>query len=168
MPGHRSLLPFVGGAPGAAFFREDGWEVSAPRSRTNVGPLQNWRLRRVIELVEANTGRPLTLADLARAAGLSRMHFAAQFRQATGLRPHEYVLRRRVEKAKAMLATSAVPIAEVALQVGFSSQGHFTAIFKRFVGMTPYRWRCAFTFGENARSICRAGLRQALPEGLSW
>jgi AraC family transcriptional regulator len=85
--------------------------------------------------------RPLTLVDLAGAAGLSRMHFAAQFRAATGLRPHEYMLRRRVEKARCLLATSEMPIAEVAFSVGFCSQAHFTTVFRRFSGLTPNRWR---------------------------
>jgi AraC family transcriptional regulator len=146
------------------------WQVSAPASqpRKSVGSLQTWRLRRVIELVEANIEQPLALAALARAAGLSRMHFAAQFRQATGLRPHEYVLRRRIERAKEMLAMSALAIAEVALQVGFSSQGHFTAVFKRFTGMTPYRWRCAFTAADDARPISRPKFGGALPNDLSY
>jgi transcriptional regulator GlxA family with amidase domain len=69
------------------------------------------------------------------------MHFAAQFRAATGLRPHEYMLRIRIEKAQAMLATSAMPIVEVALTCGFASQAHFTTAFRRVAGLTPNRWR---------------------------
>ena len=91
--------------------------------------------------IESNADNPITLADLAREAGLSRMHFAAQFRKATGLRPHQYLLQRRVEKAKTLLATSSAPIAEVALSVGFSSQSHFTGVFKRLTNHTPLRWR---------------------------
>ena len=127
----------------SATIRGPGWQCSIPSaaSRRNVGPLPNWRLRRVIAFVQAHACNPLGLADLAQAAGLSRMHFAAQFRQATGLRPHEYLLGCRIERAKALLATSALPIAEVALVVGFSSQSHFSAVFKRFTGLTPYRWR---------------------------
>jgi AraC family transcriptional regulator len=123
----------------------------------NIGALTQWRLRRVIDFIEAHPGERLALADLARAAGLSRMHFAAQFRRTTGFRPHEYLLCCRVEKAKAMLATSAMPIAQVALAVGFSSQGHFTAVFKRFTGLTPRRWRDAVD-GESRIETTRSAI----------
>lgn len=103
--------------------------------------LPKWRLSRAKEFIEANLDSPLPLADVAGAAGLSRTHFAAQFRAATGVSTHEYVLRRRIEKAQAMLATTDVPIAELALAIGFSSQAHFTVVFKRFSGLTPRRWR---------------------------
>ena len=105
------------------------------------GALPAWRLKRVTEFIETHGGERITLADLARTAGLSRMHFAAQFREATGLRPHEYLLRQRIEKAKAILAGSSVSIADVALTVGFGSQAHFAGVFKRFTGLTPRRWR---------------------------
>ena len=120
-------------------------EKPASASQTNAGGLPTWRLKRVIDFIESRVENQvnghITLADLARIAGLSRMHFAAQFRKATGLRPHEYLLRRRVEKAKILLATSNSPVAEVALTVGFSSQAHFAGVFKRFVGRTPREWR---------------------------
>jgi AraC-like DNA-binding protein len=111
-----------------------------PTSR-KVSPLPKWRLRRAIDFIEAHADGPVALADLAQAAGLTRMYFAAQFRAATGLRPHEYVLRCRIEKAQIMLTTSDAPIADVALTVGFTSQAHFTTVFKRFTSVTPYRWR---------------------------
>ena len=103
--------------------------------------LPAWRLRRVIDFIESHVDRPVSLADLAQTAGLSRMHFAAQFRKATGVRPHEFLQRRRVEKAKVLLAAGSMPIAEVALAVGFSSQAHFTGVFKRFAGLAPRQWR---------------------------
>jgi AraC family transcriptional regulator len=109
--------------------------------RRTVAALPNRRLKRVIEFMESHANEPITLAELAHIAGLSRMHFAAQFRKATGLRPHEYLLRRRVENAKVMLTTSSLPIAEVALTAGFSSQSHFTGVFKRLTDLTPSRWR---------------------------
>lgn len=113
----------------------------APTSQRPVGALPAWRLKRVTEFIEAHSGEPITLVDLAESVGLSRMHFAAQFRKATGLRPHEYLLRQRIAKAKAMLANSSLPIVDVALAVGFGSQAHFTGVFKRFTGRTPLRWR---------------------------
>ena len=111
----------------------------APRSK--VAELSKWRLRRAIDHVEAHLAEPVTLAELAAAAGLTRMHFAAQFRAATGLRPHEYLLRRRVERAQELLAGTGRSVLEVALSVGFQTQAHFTAIFKRFAGEPPRAWR---------------------------
>lgn len=69
------------------------------------------------------------------------MHFAAQFRRATGVRPHEYLLRRRIEHAQHLLRTSKQSVIDVALSSGFRSQAHFTTVFKRFVGQTPFCWR---------------------------
>lgn len=103
--------------------------------------LPKWRLKRVVELIESDLTGPLRLADLARRAGLSRMHFAAQFRAATGSRPHDYVLRKRIEMAETILRETETPLAEVALSVGFQTQAHFTTVFRRLVGETPGRWR---------------------------
>jgi AraC family transcriptional regulator len=116
-------------------------EGPASTAPGNVGGLPDWRLKRVIEFMDSHGDGPVTLADLARIAGLSRMHFAAQFRKATGLRPHEYLLRWRIEKAKIMLTTSSRPIAEVALSTGFNSQSHLSVVFKRLTGLTPFCWR---------------------------
>jgi AraC-like DNA-binding protein len=100
-----------------------------------------WRLRKVKDLIESDVAAPLRLEDLAAAAGLSRMHFAAQFRLATGYRPHEYVLTRRIEHAKALIEENELSLVEVALDAGFQSQAHFCTIFKRMTGTTPSSWR---------------------------
>ncbi|MGA7810749.1 helix-turn-helix domain-containing protein [Bradyrhizobium sp.] len=111
-----------------------------PRQR-QVQALQKWRLKRVVEYVDLHLSTKVTLAELAGVAGLSRMHFASQFRAATNLRPHEFVLRRRVQQAEQLLHNTTTPIVEIALTVGFQTQAHFTTTFKRFVGSTPSRWR---------------------------
>ena len=85
----------------------------------------------------------LSLADLAAVAGLSRMYFAGQFRAATGYRPHDYLLYQRIESAKSMLSRTDMPLAEVALSVGFQAQAHFSTVFKRLTGQSPARWRHA-------------------------
>jgi AraC-like DNA-binding protein len=105
------------------------------------GGLPRWRLQRVTDYIEANLDQPLSLAEIAAVSGLSRMHFAAQFRKSTGQRPHQYVLDRRVERAQEILATTNLPIVQVALSVGFQAQSHFTTIFKRVVGQPPHAWR---------------------------
>ena len=112
-----------------------------PRAR--ISALPKWRLRRVEEYINTHLDRRISLADLANVAGLSRMHFAAQFRIATGYRPREYLVNQRIEHAKQLMSTTELSLAEVALTAGFSSQAHFTTIFKRATGETPARWRCA-------------------------
>jgi AraC family transcriptional regulator len=104
-------------------------------------PLQKWRLKRVVEYVENHLSERIGLSDLAVVAGLSRMHFARQFRTATGLRPHEFFLRRRIQRAEELLRTTTMPIFEIAPTVGFQTQAHLTTVFKRFAGCTPGRWR---------------------------
>jgi AraC family transcriptional regulator len=111
------------------------------RGARTTAPLPLWRMTRVIEFIDAHLAEPIGLADIAASAGLTRMHFAAQFRRATGLRPHEYLLRRRVEHAQHLLTTSKHNVMDVALCCGFRSQAHFTTVFRKFVGDTPYRWK---------------------------
>jgi AraC-like DNA-binding protein len=117
---------------------------SEPRpagARPGGSGLVKWRLKRAVAFVDAKLGETITLPDLARAAGLSRMHFAAQFRAATGLRPHEFVVRRRIERAQELLRDRELPLAQVALSVGFQTQAHFTTVFREIVHETPGRWR---------------------------
>jgi AraC family transcriptional regulator len=111
-------------------------------------PLPRWRLKRAIDYIEAHLEETITLADLAATAGLTRMHFAAQFRAATGLRPHEYLLRRRIERAQEMLVGTGMPLVEIALSVGFQTQSHFTTVFKRFTGRPPLAWRQSQPLGR--------------------
>ena len=111
------------------------------RPQSTVNALPKWRLKRVQQYVGAHLDEPLRLADLAAVAGLSRMHFAAQFRAATGYRPHDYLLYRRIESAKAILSGTDMRLAEVALTLGFQAQAHFSTVFKRLAGETPARWR---------------------------
>ena len=111
----------------------------APR----VGALPKWRMRRVREHLVANVSEPISLADLADAAGLSRVHFATQFRVATGCRPHDYLFQHGIECAKQMLIETDTSLVEVALNVGFQTQSHFSTVFKRLAGDTPARWQRA-------------------------
>lgn len=103
--------------------------------------LPRWRLQRVHDYVQAHLGESVSLANMASAAGLSSMHFAAQFRVATGQRPHDYLLQCRIDRAKTLLATTQRSLIDIALDVGFCTQAHFTTVFKRFTGTTPNLWR---------------------------
>jgi AraC family transcriptional regulator len=100
-----------------------------------------WRLARILGYIETNIGEPITLADLAATVGLSRMYFAKQFRATTGIRPHDFVLRKRIERAQQLLAVTSDALVDVALSVGFQTQAHFTTVFKKITGTTPYQWR---------------------------
>jgi transcriptional regulator GlxA family with amidase domain len=114
---------------------------AATSKRPKVAELARWRLKRAIDYVEAQLDKPVSLADVASSAGLTRMHFAAQFKAATGLRPHEYLLRRRIERAQEMLVGTDMSLVDVALSVGFQTQAHFTSVFKRYAGQSPRAWR---------------------------
>jgi AraC family transcriptional regulator len=109
--------------------------------RPKVSALARWRLKRAFDYFEAEIDKPISLAAVASSAGLTRMHFAAQFRAATGLRPHEYLLRRRIERAQEMLAETGMSLVDIALSVGFQTQSHFTSVFKRYAGQPPRAWR---------------------------
>lgn len=108
-----------------------------------VRSLQKWRLKRVMQYIDDNLDAKVTLQQLAAVAGLSRMHFAAQFRAAVGMRPHDYLLKRRIERAQELLRRTDTSLVDIALTVGFQTQAHFTTVFKRFTGDTPYQWRSA-------------------------
>jgi AraC family transcriptional regulator len=120
----------------------------APTGRATVNELPRWQLKRAIEYVETHLSEPVSLADVASATGLSRMHFAAQFKAATGLRPHEYLLRRRVECAQEMLVGTGMSVVDVAQSVGFQNQSHFTSVFKRFAGEPPRTWLRSYGDGS--------------------
>jgi AraC family transcriptional regulator len=116
--------------------------------RSKVAGLAKWRLKRALDFIEARLAEPVTLADVASATGLTRVYFSAQFKAATGLRPHEYLLRRRIERAQEMLAGGGTSIVDVALSVGFQTQAHFSTVFKRFVGQSPHVWRQSQDYGS--------------------
>jgi AraC family transcriptional regulator len=113
---------------------------SIPR-KGGARPLPSWRLKRVYDFVEANIENRILLHMLASAAGVSRMYFAAQFRAATGMRPHSYVLQRRMAHARKILSQPESTIVDTAFSVGFQTQAHFTTVFKEMEGITPHRWR---------------------------
>jgi AraC family transcriptional regulator len=103
--------------------------------------LPKWRMKRVEHYLTINIDRRISLDDMAAAAGLSKMHFAAQFRAATGFRPREYLLFKRIEQAKTVMTATEMSLVEVAFSVGFSAQAHFSTVFKRFTGKSPAQWK---------------------------
>jgi AraC family transcriptional regulator len=118
--------------------------VLAPRrpERGRDGALPRGRLRAVIEYIEEHLDASPTLEQMAAVARLSPYHFARQFKAATGLPPHQYLIMRRVERAKELLQSgTALSLAEVAARSGFLDQSQFSHHFKRLVGVTPGQFR---------------------------
>ena len=105
------------------------------------GGLSAARLRHVIEFISDNYGRDIKLAELAQVAGMSSFHFAREFKRTTGTTPHQYLIKFRIERAKALLAKRDLPLIEVGLRAGFSHQSHFTRLFRRVTGTTPHSYR---------------------------
>jgi AraC family transcriptional regulator len=104
-------------------------------------PLDHVRLRRTLEYISANIENDITLADLAKVGGQSLFHFARKFTHTMGVSPKRYVSRMRLDKAMAELAEGKFPLAEIALNAGFSSQASFTRAFRRATNMTPQEYR---------------------------
>jgi AraC family transcriptional regulator len=118
--------------------------ASAPRppARRTDGALPQGKLRAVVEYIEEHLDAGLTLEQMAAAAHLSAYHFARQFKAATGVPPHQYVLARRVDRAQQLLQPDGdLSLAEIAARAGFSDQSQFSHHFKRVVGVTPRQFR---------------------------
>jgi AraC-like DNA-binding protein len=98
-------------------------------------------MRRVTEHMEAHLSESVDLAQMAAVAGLSVFHFAREFRQATGVTPHCYLTRRRVERAQELLANSGLPLSDIASAVGFFDQSHMARRFRQILGTTPREFR---------------------------
>jgi AraC family transcriptional regulator len=124
-------------------------------SRSGLGPT---RLRRIRDLVHAKVEDELSLDELAQSVGLSTAHFARMFRKSTGETPHQFVLRQRLERAKAMLRAPHVRVLDVAVSCGFKTQQHFAQVFRNACGISPTRYRQDFlgheaTYALETRSL---------------
>jgi len=99
------------------------------------------RLERVLGLVEERLTEPLPVSDLAEAVHLSPFHFSRMFRVSTGRSPHEWIMLKRMARAKWLLATTRMPLPEVAKSSGYRTHSHFSGMFHAVVGMTPGQYR---------------------------
>jgi AraC family transcriptional regulator len=98
-------------------------------------------LRRVLEFIEANLDTNVRLNALAAAVGVSAFHFSRLFKQSTGRSPHQYLVGRRLERAKTLLRQPRTTLVEISASTGFADQSHFTKVFRRCVGVTPSEYR---------------------------
>jgi AraC family transcriptional regulator len=116
----------------------------ALQSRAQPAParaLPAWRLRRVIEYVDAHLDQDLTLAELAAVAEFSPSHFKALFKQATGVPVHRFVLERRIERARLRLLEGRLSVTEIALETGFAHPSHMARWMRRLLGLGPSQIR---------------------------
>lgn len=105
------------------------------------GGLSPWQIRKVSSHVEANLDRSIKNEELATLARLNTSHFGRAFRNSFGEPPHEYVIRRRVERAQGLMLTTNASLSEIALDCGLADQSHLTRLFRRIVGESPRIWR---------------------------
>src|SRR5437899_8728490 len=105
------------------------------------GGLGSARLRRIKELVHARMEDDLSLDDMAQSVGLSTAHFARMFRKSTGETPHQFVMRQRLERAKAMLRAPDARVLDVAVACGFKTPQHFAQAFRDLWGASPTEYR---------------------------
>jgi AraC family transcriptional regulator len=91
--------------------------------------------------VKENIARDLSVSELAQIVDMSQYYFSKLFKLSSGTTPHQYVMRQRIERAQECLRETQVSLAEIANQVGFETQSHFTSVFRRLVGVTPKLYR---------------------------
>ena len=115
-----------------------------PTTPVSLGTLPSSRLRRVTEYIQQNLGKDLTLDALAAVVYMSPYHFARLFKRSTGVPPHRFVIRQRIARARAILVTSELSVAQISRVVGFRTPSHFTTVFRRATGITPRGYRTGY------------------------
>jgi AraC family transcriptional regulator len=111
------------------------------RARPISGGLSPWQLRHTLDFLLAHLDGDPTIAELAQECGLSSGYFARAFRQTMGAAPHQWLIRKRIERARELLLGGRLDLADVAVACGFVDQSHFTRVFARHEGCAPGRWR---------------------------
>ena len=111
--------------------------TAPPRLSSYTDGLSKFKLQQITEYINEHLHEEVKLIELAAIVQISPYHFLRLFKQSTGITPHQYILQRRIDKAKYLLRQSELSITDIALRVGFCDQSHFTRCFKRLVGMTP-------------------------------
>ena len=134
-PGGLATIEAVTTALGNLLVRAAG--IEQPRPPRVHGGLSSLAKRRVLELIDAGLDARLTIESLAREVGLSAAHFARAFKQTLGRAPHQYLLERRLERARQLIETTDASLSDIAQRTGFADQAHFTRLFKRAFGATP-------------------------------
>lgn len=142
-PNGRLFLDSVEQALAAALVNK--YAVSHHSVQIYRGRLGSAHLRRIKEWVDAKMEEDLSLNDLAQSVGMSRAHFSRMFRKSTGVTPHQFVLRQRLERAKEMLRYRDTQVLDVAVAYGFKTQQHFAQVFRDMMGVSPTKYRRIFS-----------------------
>ncbi|SDT50057.1 AraC family transcriptional regulator [Pseudomonas sp. Z003-0.4C(8344-21)] len=119
-------------------------QVGARQGLRLKGGLATHQRRQLMAYIDSQLAEPISLGQLAGLCALSEYHFARMFRASFGLPPHQYVLARRLDRARQMLRGTMLPLGEIALACGFASASHFTNRFKQVLGGTPGEYRQVF------------------------
>jgi AraC family transcriptional regulator len=130
-------------------------ERSSGANGCRPGALAGWQIARVRAYIEENLHRNIETRDLSAVARRSPAHFSRSFKRALGEPPHAYVIKRRLERACHLMATTSEPLSEIAVSVGFSDQSHLCRLFQRAFGQSPSMWR---RHHEIRASISSAGI----------
>jgi len=136
----RPALPaFVAKRPDTTAFRAPAVHAAAPRAPASPprGGLSSRALARALEYLHAHLGERFSLQELASAAAVSRFHFARMFRVSIGHSPMEFLVKLRIDAARALLQSGKQRIADIAATLGFCDQSHFTRTFRRATGVAP-------------------------------
>jgi AraC family transcriptional regulator len=115
-------------------------DVDAPAT-PQMGGLAPWQAKRISAYIDANIERAISIETLAGIAALSCSYLCRAFKVTFGEPPHVHVMRRRVERAKAMMLETREPLSQIASACGFSDQAHLCRLFRRAEGASPNRWR---------------------------
>lgn len=142
-PGTSVYVDYLSRVLAARLLRRYSWRAVPEMGAC--GGLTRIQMALVEDFIEEHLCSSLSLDDLARACELSPSYFARRFKVSTGMPPHQYLIHKRVERAKRLLRGT-MPIVEVALECGFSHQEHLTNVFRRATGQTPAAYRRAVQF----------------------
>jgi len=124
-----------------------GW---LPPARDEIGTLPLSRLRRVTDYIREHLDQDLTLTQLGAVVYMSPYHFARLFQRSTGVPPHQFVVRTRIDRAFTLLAAEELSIARIARAVGFRTPSHFSTVFRRITGTTPRAYRARYIRTDRA------------------
>lgn len=128
-------------ATGLAIHLLKHYSVWHSRSSHQKNRLSEAQLQKVFDYIQADLSQDVALSEIASVLNLSQYHFCRLFKQSTGMAPHQYLTRCRIDRAKQLLLTTQLTITEIAFAVGFSNHSSFTRLFRRYVEMTPKEFR---------------------------
>ncbi len=121
------------------------YEIGRMRSQQSSAPMQGglpqWQVRVVVDYLEGHIADQTTIAQLSALLDLSRFHFIRAFKKTVGMSPHKFILQRRIERARELLADENLSVAEVAGRTGFNGAAQLTRVFRQIVGTTPTAFR---------------------------